>query len=67
MSSQVGYEYVKTGVAFVFTAVATGITLWKKKAEIIAEIQDTQVEEVISLATQEVREGVIKVVAAWAS
>ena len=50
---------------FLFTAVATGITLWKKKNEILAEIQDTQVEEVISLATQEVREGVIKVVAAW--
>jgi hypothetical protein len=67
MSSQVGYEYVKTGVSFIFTAIATGITLFKKKAEILAEIQDTQVEEVISLATQEVREGVIKVVAAWAS
>jgi hypothetical protein len=67
MASQVGYEYVKTGVAFLFTAIATGITLVKKKDEIIAEIKDTQLDEVVGLVTVEVREGITKVVAAIAS
>lgn len=74
MAGQKGYEYIKVGVSTFFTVAATGVILgkkglelWKNKDEIIAEVQDTQLEEVVDLVTNEVREGITKVVAAFAS
>lgn len=47
MSGNVGYEAVNKTIEFVGNVVAGGITVFKKRNEIAAELKDTQVDEVI--------------------
>jgi hypothetical protein len=58
MSGTVGFENVKFGVKFVCSVIAGGIHLFKNRDKIVAEIKDTQVEEVIDLVVVDVRQGI---------
>ena len=64
MSGTIGYEYVKLAVSFAFGIVAGGIKLFKNREAIVAEVKDTQVDEIIDLVMNDVRQGIVGVLEA---
>jgi hypothetical protein len=48
MSGTVGFANVETAIVFVGNILAGGITLFKKRNELVAELKDVQIDEVIT-------------------
>jgi hypothetical protein len=48
MSGTVGFETVETAIVFVGNILAGGITLFKKRNELVAELKDVQIDEVVT-------------------
>jgi hypothetical protein len=48
MSGTVGFANVETAIVFVGNILAGGITLFKKRNELVAELKDVQIDEVVS-------------------
>ena len=56
MSGTVGYDNVKASVKFLGGFIAGGIRLFKNRAALVAEVKDTQVDEVLDLLVTDVRQ-----------
>ncbi len=56
MSGTVGYDNVKLAVKFVGSTIAGGIKLFKNRDKIVAEVKDTQADEVIDLVVTDIRQ-----------
>jgi hypothetical protein len=64
MSGNVGYENVKECVKWAGTAIAGGIRMFKKAPDIVAEVKDTQLDEVFDLCLTEVKNAALEILEA---
>lgn len=61
MSGKEGIANLKSGVDFLFDTVANGVTIFKNRNVIMSEVKDLQVEEIIELLVDDVKNGVSKI------
>jgi hypothetical protein len=64
MSGTVGYENVKACVKWAGTTIAGGILMFKKAPAIVAEVKDTQLDEVFDLCLVDVKNAALEVLEA---
>ena len=64
MSGTVGYENVKACVKWAGTTIAGGIRMFKKAPAIVAEVKDTQLDEVFDLCLTDVKNAALEVLEA---
>jgi len=64
MSGNVGYENVKACVKWGGSTIAGGIRMFKKAPAIVAEVKDTQLDEVFDLCLTDVKNAALEILEA---
>jgi len=61
MSGSIGYDCVKASVKFATSSIAQAIRIFKNRDMLVAEVKDTQIDEVVDVCLNEVRTGLFDI------